>query len=141
MKITKILVALSFLFAVSTAHAGEMTVTGSMTATYQCQFHLHQTPTDPHEENSKCLNLIHKSDLHVHSSKIESLISGTNCQTMLRMLRQLIVSKIAWIPIGTNLILNLAMKIVLISSDQLPIPTIPEVHVYIVPVTYLDLHI
>ena len=35
MKITKILVALSFLFAVSTAHAGEMTVTGSMQATYQ----------------------------------------------------------------------------------------------------------
>ena len=35
MKITKILVALSFLFAVSTAQAGEMTVTGSMQATYQ----------------------------------------------------------------------------------------------------------
>jgi hypothetical protein len=34
MKITKILVALSFLFAVSTAHAGELTVTGSMEATY-----------------------------------------------------------------------------------------------------------
>jgi len=37
MKITKILVALSFLFAVSTAHAGEMTVTGSMVATYQSE--------------------------------------------------------------------------------------------------------
>ena len=37
MKITKILVALSFLFAVSTAHAGEMTVTGSMQATYQSE--------------------------------------------------------------------------------------------------------
>jgi hypothetical protein len=37
MKITKILVALSFLFAVSTAHAGEMTVTGSMKATYQSE--------------------------------------------------------------------------------------------------------
>ena len=35
MKITKILVALSFLFAVSTAQAGEMTVNGSMQATYQ----------------------------------------------------------------------------------------------------------
>ena len=35
MKITKLLVALSFLFAVSTAQAGEMTVTGSMQATYQ----------------------------------------------------------------------------------------------------------
>ena len=34
MKITKILVALSFLFAVSTANAGELTVTGSMEATY-----------------------------------------------------------------------------------------------------------
>ena len=34
MKITKILVALSFLFAVSTAHAGELTVTGNMEATY-----------------------------------------------------------------------------------------------------------
>ena len=37
MRITKILVALSFLFAVSTAHAGEMTVTGSMQATYQSE--------------------------------------------------------------------------------------------------------
>jgi len=37
MKITKILVALSFLFAVSTAHAGEMAVTGSMKATYQSE--------------------------------------------------------------------------------------------------------
>ena len=37
MKITKILVALSFLFAISTAHAGEMSVTGSMQATYQSE--------------------------------------------------------------------------------------------------------
>jgi len=37
MKITKILVALSFLFAVTTAQAGEMTVTGSMKATYQSE--------------------------------------------------------------------------------------------------------
>ena len=37
MKITKILVALSFLFAVSTANAGELTVTGSMEATYNSQ--------------------------------------------------------------------------------------------------------
>ena len=37
MKITKILVALSFLFAVSTAQAGEMTVNGSMQATYQSE--------------------------------------------------------------------------------------------------------
>ena len=37
MKITKILVALSFLFAVSTANAGEMTVTGSMETTYNSQ--------------------------------------------------------------------------------------------------------
>ena len=37
MKITKILVALSFLFAVSTANAGELTVTGSMEATYQSE--------------------------------------------------------------------------------------------------------
>ena len=37
MKITKILVALSFLFAVSTAQAGEMTVTGSMKASYQSE--------------------------------------------------------------------------------------------------------
>ena len=37
MKITKILVALSFLFAISTAHAGEMTVNGSMQATYQSE--------------------------------------------------------------------------------------------------------
>ncbi len=37
MKITKILVALSFLFAVSTAQAGEMAVTGSMQATYQSE--------------------------------------------------------------------------------------------------------
>ena len=35
MKITKILVALAFLFSVSTANAGELTVTGSMSATYQ----------------------------------------------------------------------------------------------------------
>jgi hypothetical protein len=34
MKITKILVALSFLFAVASANAGTMTVTGSMQATY-----------------------------------------------------------------------------------------------------------
>ena len=37
MKITKILVALSFLFAVSTANAGELSVTGSMEATYNTQ--------------------------------------------------------------------------------------------------------
>ena len=37
MKITKILVALSFLFSVATANAGEMTVTGSMQATYQSE--------------------------------------------------------------------------------------------------------
>ncbi len=37
MKLTKILVALSFLFAVSTANAGELTVTGSMQATYQSE--------------------------------------------------------------------------------------------------------
>ncbi len=37
MKITKILVALSFLFAVSTAHAGELAVTGSIQATYQSE--------------------------------------------------------------------------------------------------------
>jgi len=37
MKITKILVALSFLFAISTAQAGELTVTGSMEATYHTQ--------------------------------------------------------------------------------------------------------
>ena len=37
MKITKILVALSFLFAVSKAYAGELTVTGSMEATYQSE--------------------------------------------------------------------------------------------------------
>ena len=37
MKITKILVALSFLFAVATANAGELTVTGSMEATYNSQ--------------------------------------------------------------------------------------------------------
>ena len=37
MKITKILVALSFLFSLATAHAGEMTVTGSMKATYQSE--------------------------------------------------------------------------------------------------------
>ena len=36
MKITKILVALSFLFAVS-ANAGELTVTGSMETTYNSQ--------------------------------------------------------------------------------------------------------
>ena len=35
MKITKILVALSFLFAVTTANAGEMTVTGNMETTFQ----------------------------------------------------------------------------------------------------------
>ena len=34
MKLTKILVALSFLFAVSTAHAGELTETGNMEVTY-----------------------------------------------------------------------------------------------------------
>ncbi len=37
MKLTKILVALSFLFAISTANAGEMTVTGNMEATYHTQ--------------------------------------------------------------------------------------------------------
>ena len=37
MKITKILVALSFLFSLATAHAGEMAVTGSMKATYQSE--------------------------------------------------------------------------------------------------------
>ena len=37
MKITKILVALSFLFAVSTANAGELTVTGNIEATYNTQ--------------------------------------------------------------------------------------------------------
>ena len=37
MKLTKILVALSFLFAVSTANAGELTVTGNMEATYNSQ--------------------------------------------------------------------------------------------------------
>ena len=37
MKITKILVALSFLFAVSTANAGELAVTGSISATYQSE--------------------------------------------------------------------------------------------------------
>jgi hypothetical protein len=37
MKITKILVALSFLFAVSTANAGELTVTGNMEVTYNSQ--------------------------------------------------------------------------------------------------------
>lgn len=37
MKLTKILVALSFLFAVSKANAGELTVTGSMEATYNSQ--------------------------------------------------------------------------------------------------------
>jgi hypothetical protein len=37
MKITKILVALSFLFAVATANAGELTVTGNMKATYQSE--------------------------------------------------------------------------------------------------------
>jgi len=34
MKITKILVALTFLFSVVSANAGELTVTGSMKATY-----------------------------------------------------------------------------------------------------------
>jgi hypothetical protein len=37
MKITKILVALSFLFAAVTANAGTLTVTGSMEATYQSE--------------------------------------------------------------------------------------------------------
>ncbi len=37
MKITKILVALAFLFSVSTAQAGELTVTGSMEATYHTE--------------------------------------------------------------------------------------------------------
>ena len=37
MKITKILVALAFLFSVSTANAGELTVTGSMEVTYQSE--------------------------------------------------------------------------------------------------------
>jgi hypothetical protein len=39
MKITKILVALSFLFAVTSANAGEMTVTGNMEATYHTLTH------------------------------------------------------------------------------------------------------
>jgi len=37
MKITKIIVALSFLFAVATANAGTLTVTGNMEATYQSE--------------------------------------------------------------------------------------------------------
>ena len=37
MKITKILVALAFLFSVSTANAGELSVTGSMEVTYQSE--------------------------------------------------------------------------------------------------------
>jgi len=37
MKITKILVAISFLFAVTTANAGTLTVTGSIEATYQSE--------------------------------------------------------------------------------------------------------
>jgi outer membrane protein OmpU len=37
MKITRILVALSFLFAVVTANAGQLTVNGSITATYQSE--------------------------------------------------------------------------------------------------------
>ncbi len=37
MKLTKILVALSFLFSVSTANAGELTVTGNMEATYHTE--------------------------------------------------------------------------------------------------------
>jgi hypothetical protein len=37
MKITKILVALSFLFSVATANSGELTVTGNMEATYNSQ--------------------------------------------------------------------------------------------------------
>ena len=37
MKITKILVALSFLFAVSTANAGDLSVSGSIQATYQSE--------------------------------------------------------------------------------------------------------
>ena len=37
MKLTKILVALSFLFAITTANAGELSVTGSMEATYNSQ--------------------------------------------------------------------------------------------------------
>ena len=37
MKMTKILVALSFLFAVSTANAGELSVSGSIQATYQSE--------------------------------------------------------------------------------------------------------
>jgi hypothetical protein len=37
MKITKILVALSFLFAITTANAGELTVTGNMETTYHAQ--------------------------------------------------------------------------------------------------------
>jgi len=37
MKITRILVAISFLFAVSNVNAGELTVTGNMEATYQSQ--------------------------------------------------------------------------------------------------------
>ena len=37
MKITKILVALAFLFGISTANAGELTVTGSMEATYHTE--------------------------------------------------------------------------------------------------------
>ena len=45
MKITKILVALSFLFAVSTANAGELTVTGNMEATYTSE--VDQTTGNP----------------------------------------------------------------------------------------------
>ncbi len=37
MKLTKILVALSFLFAISTANAGDLNVTGNMEATYHSQ--------------------------------------------------------------------------------------------------------
>jgi len=44
-KLSKILVALSFLFAVSTANAGELTVTGSMEATYTSE--VDQTTGNP----------------------------------------------------------------------------------------------
>ena len=37
MRLNKILVALSFLFGISTANAGELTITGSMEATYMSE--------------------------------------------------------------------------------------------------------
>ena len=47
MKITKILVALSFLFAVTSANAGELTVTGSMEATYHTLTHSKSNTGNP----------------------------------------------------------------------------------------------